>query len=1287
MTNKLILLALAAVITLAANAYDFIENDIAYNINSDGLTVEVTSGDSGYTGAITIPESVTHSSQTYQVTAIGSSAFYGCTGLTSMTIPNSVITIGNYAFQNCSGLTSLTIPNSVTSIGSSAFLGCSGLTSIIVDVGNTVYDSRGNCNAIITTSSNTLILGCQNTVIPNSVTSIGNYAFAQCDGLTSVIIPNSVTSIGTSAFYYCTGLTNVTIGNSVTTINGYAFQGCSSLTSISIPNSVTTIRNFAFAACNNLTNVTLTGFGEWTLTKNMPFGNMTTLNIGSGIISLGALQVAPAIVNCYAETPPTCMSNTFSSYDGALHVPSSATTAYSNADYWKNFTNISFDANDKVTFGQSEVEMSVQDELALTVTVNPVGSTLNWSTSNSQVATVNDSGVVTAVSEGSCYIYCKMADNDAVYARCSVTVTTTLVTDITISQSTADMLIGNTLQLTATVSPDNATNPSVAWSSSNPVIATVNDTGLVTAKNAGTAIITASTLDGTDLNATCQLTVYSKPVMGDCAVSLVSTIEQWNQYNNVKLNISGTYATSTANKGVVLYSVDGGTWVEFTTQLNGGQSFSETVQVSFNPSVAQHTLRVKAKDAMGEYSNEVTVLQAIDASTLIFDDPEVEYTGQPITFQPSIYDMVNNQLLTENTHFTSSFSNNIVVGNATLLINGVFPNYIGQNTYEFYINPHTIAGQVYLVDGTQYYHTGSPITPSVAVIDDVFGSLTLGLDYELDYFNNVEIGMATAVVEGIGNFDGTINLPFEILDPPMNEADYVVLKSFYNQYQNDQFTWNLSDAVSAKYCDGLTVENERVVAIDLSNKGLQGGFPVMLLSLDQLLTLDLSHNQLNGDAAAVINEYVTANSIAGTPLQSLYINNNEFNGNVGIIAAMFTNLTALNVAENHFDNVYPMVDPAVTLNLNNQSLQMDADITAGMQTLASSIPAICLYNHVDQIFTTNINAQLTNPEQSPQWTMDLSFVDGELNMYTNQDYHGTNGQVLGAVTNLTGSWHNEQRLQVALTFAPGDANFNGPVDITDLQAMVNHIFGEYAKPFNFTAANLNGDNTVNVQDIVGEANLLLSMDLEPTSNATQRMATKGSNYEASLYWQNGVLYLSTPVPIAAIDIINKVRGEIQWDVARFGMVVKTTITSQGEHAVLYSLTDAVIPTGETAIAFATVGSPKVIAARLSDSEAEMVSVYLNDVVTSISDLYGTGYGNIHCVINGTNLLISSSSALKDINVDIYTIDGRMLFSKQLTELSSGTTSVDVNDLTGNFFIVVVRHGNQVIATQKIAQTK
>ena len=315
------------------------------------------------------------------VTCIGEFAFWGCTGMTSVDIPNSVTSIDWCAFSHCTGLASLTIPSSVTSIGSYAFNSCSGLTSIYVDANNAIYDSRENCNAIIETSTNTLIAGCNNTVIPNSVTGIGVYAFSGCIGLTSIDIPSGVTSIGHSAFESCTGLTTVTISNSVASIDLCVFRNCSSLTSIYvdesnatydsrencnaiietstnkliagckntvIPNSVTSIGGNAFDQCTGLTSIDIPS--SVTYIGGCAFQGctgLTSIDIPSSVTSIISLAfyrcTSLSSISVGMTTPLVINENVFEDVNKSsciLYVPTGSKTAYQEAEVWGEFENI-----------------------------------------------------------------------------------------------------------------------------------------------------------------------------------------------------------------------------------------------------------------------------------------------------------------------------------------------------------------------------------------------------------------------------------------------------------------------------------------------------------------------------------------------------------------------------------------------------------------------------------------------------------------------------------------------------------------------------------------------------------------------------------------------------------------------------------------------------------------------------------------------------------------------------------------------------------------------------------
>ena len=378
---------------IGAYAFDHCKDLTSVTIPNSVTSIQfgAFSGCSSLT-SITIPNNVTE---------IDDNTFSGCSGLTSITIPNSVTEIGDEAFSDCSSLTSITIPNSVTKINNSAFFGCLGLTSLNVESGNTVYDSRDNCNAIIETNLKKLIFGIKKTVIPNSVTCIGEAAFAgsditsieipsnvtkieggafkNCSNLTSVTIPNSVTEIPSNPFLGCSGLTSLnvesgnavydshdncnaiinttnktlicgikstTIHNDVIKIGDRAFDGCSGLTSITIPNSVTEIGLSAFNGCSGLTSIeipsSVTSIG---IQAFLGCSGLTSIIIPSSVTSIGLY----AFFNCSnltsvtvkKETPLTINSSIFSnSANATLYVPVGSKEAYEETAGWMDFSEI-----------------------------------------------------------------------------------------------------------------------------------------------------------------------------------------------------------------------------------------------------------------------------------------------------------------------------------------------------------------------------------------------------------------------------------------------------------------------------------------------------------------------------------------------------------------------------------------------------------------------------------------------------------------------------------------------------------------------------------------------------------------------------------------------------------------------------------------------------------------------------------------------------------------------------------------------------------------------------------
>lgn len=329
----------------SAFAYDFSAvapsgQTLYYLLDCTNLTATVVPENASYpyyttspTGDLTIPSSIEYGNNTYTVTTIGENAFRYCNYLTSVTIPNSITSIGDYAFFDCWGIESLSIGNSVETIGFEAFASCNGLSSITVAADNTHFDSRNNCNAIIETSTNTLIAGCQSTVIPNSVTAIGDNAFGNCETLTTIHIPSAVSYIHERAFMNCSGLISMTVDANNThydsredcnaiieTSTNTLIAGCRNTV---IPNSVTSIAGEAFRYCRHLTSITIPS---------------KVASIGSESF-YGCYDLAE--ITLLAAIPPSIGNTTFQyvSTDIPVNIPCGTLAAYQAAYEWSNFTN------------------------------------------------------------------------------------------------------------------------------------------------------------------------------------------------------------------------------------------------------------------------------------------------------------------------------------------------------------------------------------------------------------------------------------------------------------------------------------------------------------------------------------------------------------------------------------------------------------------------------------------------------------------------------------------------------------------------------------------------------------------------------------------------------------------------------------------------------------------------------------------------------------------------------------------------------------------------------------
>ncbi|MCI6007046.1 MAG: leucine-rich repeat protein, partial [Ruminococcus sp.] len=539
-----------------------------YSVLDDG-TASITKYVDNGSKTVDIPSTI----DGYEVTKIGWSAFGNCTGLNNVTIPNSVTYIGSWAFKDCTGLKSITIPNSVTKIDAFAFRGCTGLKSVtipkgvieirdgaflgctglisvtipssVTDVSLTPYTETGafdNCTGLknITVDKNnknyasadgvlfnkdkTKILlypiakGSLSYVIPNSVTEIVVDAFRDCTGLESVTIPNSVTKIGWQAFAYCTGLKSITIPNSVTKIGDDAFRDCTGLTSVTIPSSVTEIDEWAFNGCTSLKSVTIpssvTEIGDYAFGYTY---DDTLVKIKDFTIYGTKGTEAERYANLHD----------FKFVEGVAPVEPAVPTG--------------------VKLNQSSLTLGKGESYGLVSTVLPANAknkTCTWSTSNSSIATVSNTGKVTAKAVGTAVITVKTVNGKT--ATCKVTVK---LAPTSIKTNPTSLTLGKGEKYTISESTNSGSYANAAnlkWTSTNTKVATVQkgsgNKAVVKAVGTGTADVKITLFNGK--TATCKVTVRLAPTSIKTNPTSL-TLGKGESYTISESTNSGSYANAT----------------------------------------------------------------------------------------------------------------------------------------------------------------------------------------------------------------------------------------------------------------------------------------------------------------------------------------------------------------------------------------------------------------------------------------------------------------------------------------------------------------------------------------------------------------------------------------------------------------------------------------------------------------------------------------------------------------------------------------------------------------------
>lgn len=473
--------------------------------------------------------------------------------------------------------------------------------------------------------------------------------------------------------------------------------------------------------------------------------------------------------------------------------------------------------------------------------------------------------------------------------------------------------------------------------------------------------------------------------------------------------------------------------------------------------------------------------------------------------------------------------------------------------------------------------------------------------------NPQDIGIINQAIETLQQAEEV----YITLNLMIDTEEWMVLRDFYQSSNNGEgwtAKWDFSSNVPAvATLPGVTAYNGHVTKIDLSNHGLKGSFPVEILSLPYLEVLNLSNNRLTGNAGEAVDTYMQAHPNSSIAIKAIDISNNQLSGNIGHYVIPFVNLISLDASGNCFDEVTPMIPATVTtLNLGSQTIDRTLEMNLANlmgEYLISQMPNIFLYNHAQQTYSTNIRLLCSIANKG--WKMRLISQNGQVSLSAvsgDNAFRGQSGDTFNVAVLRSDNTHEGSSFRLKLSFEQGDGNFDGQINVLDLQTTINYMFEEYTtKPFNFTAANLWEDNVINVQDAVNLVNLLLESESASArmQNGAKRASEVSSETTACVYVEDGRLKVSSAVPVASFDIV--ISSGQEWTMAeelsQIGFACMTRRDGSQIHLVGYSLNGTTLPVGQTTIG--ETGNGTVSYAMLADEHAQEIPSTYNSNTTGI----------------------------------------------------------------------------------------